>query len=57
MVKKGAANQAPAMTPDAVLNELDDLPWTREVFFVISLDKAMSGNEPWFLIFPFPEVA
>ena len=45
------------MTPDAVLNEPNDLPWTREVFFVISLEKAMSGNEPWFLIFPFPEVA
>ncbi len=45
------------MTPDAVLNEPDDLPWTREVFFVISMGKAMSGSEPWFLILPFPEVA
>jgi hypothetical protein len=45
------------MTTEAVLNEPHDLPWTREVFFVISLEKAMSGNEPWFLILPFPEVA
>jgi len=35
MVKKGAAKQAPPMSTAAVRHDPNDLPLTREVFFVI----------------------